>query len=219
MTVSPNRRVIAVAERINDRPHVTIYDLQSGKRRKTLQTESIKSNEVVSLLFSSDSKYLLTQGGAPDYTLVYWSWEKGKVMASIDIKPPTGPQANSTVNQVSFNPQDNTQICAVGHGLFKMFRYAESALKPSQNLKQEHFNFTCHCWISDDRLLAGTDQGKLFVIQNGEILHEIKIDIKPEARSVLISVRKIENLNRLGFVFLFFSFADLLQVIIQLMNV
>ena len=52
----------------------------------------------------------------------------------------------------------------------------------SQNLKQEHFNFTCHCWISDDRLLAGTDQGKLFVIQNGEILHEIKIDTKSEAR-------------------------------------
>ncbi|CAF3835653.1 unnamed protein product [Rotaria sordida] len=184
MTVSPNRRVIAIAERINDRPQVTIYDLQSGKRRKTLQSELIKSNEIVSLLFSSDSKYLLTQGGAPDYTLIYWSWEKGKVMAHIDVKPPTGPQANATVNQVSFNPQDNTQICTIGHGLFKMFRYAESALKPSQNLKQEHFNFTCHCWISDDRLLAGTDQGKLFVIQNGEILHEIKIDSKAEPRSV-----------------------------------
>lgn len=182
MTVSPNRRVIAIAERINDRPYVTIYDLQSGKRRKTLQSELIKSNEIVSLLFSSDSKYLLTQGGAPDYSLIYWSWEKGKVMANIDVKPPTGPQANATVNQVSFNPQDNTQICAIGHGLFKMFRYAESTLKQSQSLKQEHFNFTCHCWISDDRILAGTDQGKLFVIQNGEILHEIKIDSRSEPR-------------------------------------
>jgi len=84
--------------------------------------------------------------------------------------------------KVSFNPQDNTQICAVGHGLFKMFRYNDSTLKPSQSLKQENFNFTCHSWISDDRLLAGTDQGKLFVIQNGEILHEIKIDSKSESR-------------------------------------
>lgn len=100
MTVSPNRRVIAVAERINDRPHVTIYDLQSGKRRKTLQSELIKSNEIVSLLFSSDSKYLLTQGGAPDFALIYWSWEKSKVMAHLDVKPPTGPQASATVNQV-----------------------------------------------------------------------------------------------------------------------
>jgi WD40 repeat protein len=182
MTVSPNRRVIAIAERINDRPHVTIYDLQSGKRRKTLQSESIKSNEIVSLVFSSDSKYLLSQGGAPDYSLIYWSWEKGKIMANIDVKPPTGPQANATVNQVSFNPQDNTQICAIGNGLFKMFRYAESALKPSQSLKQEHFNFTCHCWVSEDRILAGTDQGKLLIIQNGEILHEIKVDTKSEPR-------------------------------------
>jgi cilia- and flagella-associated protein 57 len=100
MTVSPNRRVIAVAERINDRPHVTIYDLHSGKRRKTLQSESMKSTDIVSLLFSSDSKYLLTQGGGPDYTLIYWSWEKGNVMATIDVKPSTGPQAHATVNQV-----------------------------------------------------------------------------------------------------------------------
>ena len=184
MTVSPNRRVIAIAERINDRPVVTIYDLHSGKKRKTLQSEVIKSNEIVSLLFSSDSKYLLTQGGGPDYTLIYWSWEKGKIMAHVDVKPPTGPQAHATVNQVSFNPQDNTQICAIGNGLFKMFRYAESALKPAQSLKQEHFNFTCHCWISDDRILAGTDHGKLFVIHNGEILHEIKWTPRMDPRFV-----------------------------------
>jgi hypothetical protein len=186
MTVSPSRRVIAIAECINDRPSVTVYDLQTGKRRKTLQPESTKSTDIVSLMFSSDSKYLLTQCGAPDYTLIYWSWEKGKVMASIDIKPTTGSQTNTTVNQVSFNPQDNTQICVVGHGIFKMFRYNDSTLKLSQSLKQEQFNFTCHSWISDDRLLAGTDQGKLFVIQNGEILHEIKIDSKFESRLKLI---------------------------------
>ena len=71
-----------------------------------------------------------------------------------------------------------------------MFRYGESVLKPSLNLKQEHFNFTCHCWISDDRLLAGTDQGKLFVVQNGEILHEIKIDTKPEQRLNCFCLKK-----------------------------
>lgn len=216
ITVSPNRRVIAVAERINDRPHVTIYDLQSLKRRKTLQSDLIKSNEIVSLLFSSDSKYLLTQGGGPDYSLVYWSWEKGKIMANIEVKPPTGPQANATVSQVSFNPQDNTQICTMGHGLFKMFRYAESALKPAQSLKQEHFNFTCHCWISEDRLLAGTDQGKLFVIQNGEILHEIKIDSRAEPR--LVSM--VSFLERFSSLCLSLSpLLDPSQVNILLMNV
>ncbi|CAF1583846.1 unnamed protein product, partial [Didymodactylos carnosus] len=181
IAVSPNRRAIAIAERINDQPQVTVYDLQSGKKRKTLHTEVIKSNEIVSLLFSADSKYLLTQGG-PDYTLVYWTWEKSKIMASTEVR--TAAQSNTTVTQVSFNPQDNTQICAVGHGLFKMFRYAESALKPSQSLKQEHYNFTSHCWVSDDRIVAGTDSGKLFVIQNGEILHEIKLDLKSDLRSV-----------------------------------
>ena len=176
MTVSPNRRVIAVAERINDRPSITIYDLHSGKRRKILQSDLIKSSEVVSITFSSDSKYLLAQGGAPDYILIYWSWEKGKVMANVEVKPSIGALAHVTVNQVSFNPQDNTQICASGYGLFKMFRYAESGLRSTLSLRQEQLNFTCHCWVSDDRILAGTDQGKLFLIQNGEILHEVKLD-------------------------------------------
>jgi hypothetical protein len=63
-----------------------------------------------------------------------------------------------------------------------MFRYAESSLKPTQSLKQEHFHFTCHCWISDDRLLAGTDQGKLLLIQNSEILHEIKLDHRSDPK-------------------------------------
>lgn len=102
MAVSPNRRFIAIAERIKDRPEVAIFDLHSGKCRKTLKPEAIKSNEIVSVLFSSDAKYLLTQTGAPDYTLIYWSWEKGKIMASIEVKPAVGPQVHATVTQVSF---------------------------------------------------------------------------------------------------------------------
>ena len=101
MAVSPNRRFIAIAERISDRPSVTIFDLHSGKRRKTLQTDLIKSNEIVSLLFSSDAKYLLTQGGAPDYMLIYWSWEKGKPMANIEVKSvATGSPTQASVTQV-----------------------------------------------------------------------------------------------------------------------
>ena len=113
MTISPNRRVIAVAERIDDHPSVTIYDLQTGKRRKTLQPESMKSTDIVSILFSPDSKYLLTQGGAPDYSLIYWSWEKGKVMANIDVKPTSPSQTNASVNQVRYLIHSNCKVSRI----------------------------------------------------------------------------------------------------------
>jgi len=37
--------------------------------------------EYVSLSFSADGKMLLAQGGAPEYNLVLWVWEKSKVAA------------------------------------------------------------------------------------------------------------------------------------------
>jgi len=41
MTVSPNRRLLALAERYGERPTVTVYDLTSLKKRKVLsQTEA-----------------------------------------------------------------------------------------------------------------------------------------------------------------------------------
>ena len=85
MAVSPNKKYVAVAERAaeGEKALVTIFDLHTQKRRKVLQAVSadVQSKEFVCLAFSPDSKGLLTQGGAPDWTLVYWLWEKAKVGA------------------------------------------------------------------------------------------------------------------------------------------
>lgn len=39
--------------------------------------------EYVSLSFSPDGKLLLAQGGAPDWSLLLWTWEKSKVASSV----------------------------------------------------------------------------------------------------------------------------------------
>ncbi len=52
--------------------------------------------EITSIAFSSDSKVLAAQGGAPEWNLVVWSWEKSKLLASIKTSNATG----SPVNQV-----------------------------------------------------------------------------------------------------------------------
>lgn len=45
--------------------------------------------------------------------------------------------AGTVVYQVSFNPTDSTQLCVVGSGIFKLFRYAEGMLKPFISQKME----------------------------------------------------------------------------------
>ena len=96
MVVSPNRRYIAIAEK-GEKATITIYDLNSLRKRKILSSPDIQSIEFVSLAFSPDSKYLVAQGGKPDWTLLYWTWEKSKVMASIKT---SNPQTNGAIYQV-----------------------------------------------------------------------------------------------------------------------
>ncbi|XP_074640882.1 cilia- and flagella-associated protein 57-like [Tubulanus polymorphus] len=171
MAVSPNRRYVAIAEK-GERATITIYDLHSLRRRKVLSSTEVQSDEFVSLAFSPDSKYLVAQGGRPDWTLLYWTWEKSKVMATTKS---TNPQTNSPVYQVTFNPQDNTQLCVVGHGIFKLFRYSEGNLKQFTFLKLEPQNYLSHAWVSDERVVVGTDTGRLLLFESGELKYEFQI--------------------------------------------
>lgn len=96
LAVSPNKRYVAIAEK-GEKPSITIYDLHSLRKRKVLTTnEGQSSLEFVSIAFSPDSKYLVAQGGRPDWVLHYWTWEKAKVLA---ITKSTNQQ-NSPLYQV-----------------------------------------------------------------------------------------------------------------------
>ncbi len=184
MCVSSNKRYIAIAERVADKPLVTVYDLHTLRKKKTLTILDTQSSEIVSMSFSPDSKHLITQTAAPDWSLYYWSWEKSKIMAYTRITANLQPGA--TVAQVSFNPQDNSQICVVGNGLLKMYRYADGVLKNYLTLKQDMHNFMSHAWLPDERLVAGNNRAELFLIQNCEILAEYRLMEKagPEEGSV-----------------------------------
>ena len=77
------------------------------------------------MAFSSDMKYIVAQSGSPDWTMTYWSWEKGKTMASMR----TSNVHAAPITQVSFNPNDAAQVCVTGEGIFKLFRYSEGVMK------------------------------------------------------------------------------------------
>lgn len=89
IAVSPNREFIAVAEK-GERASILIYDVQTLKKKKILATSEAASKEYVSLAFSADSKYLLSQGGAPNFSLINWVWDQVKPLDNIraDVKVP-----------------------------------------------------------------------------------------------------------------------------------
>lgn len=102
MCVSPNRRYVAIAERHSEKPTVIIFDIQSMRRKKVLSCSEVTGNEYVSICFSPDSKYMITQSNGPEWMLIYWQWEKAKILASVKLGiSNTGSPLNVTINQVN----------------------------------------------------------------------------------------------------------------------
>ncbi|XP_027141761.1 cilia- and flagella-associated protein 57 isoform X2 [Larimichthys crocea] len=174
LAISANRRYLAVSE-CGGKATITVFDLQheQGRKRKVLTAGDLLVQEFVCMAFSPDSKYLIGQTGGPEWTLIFWLWEKQKVLATVKTS-----NTNNPVSQVSFNPHNNMQLCVSGTGVFKLFRYSEGALKQSSFPKVESINFLCHTWVTMERVIAGTDKGRLLVFESGELRREINMASK-----------------------------------------
>ena len=165
LVLNENRNLIAFTE-YGDRPLLVVYDLEKMKRLKILRCAEFKSHDVVSLAFSHDSKYLLAQGGAPDYQLVYFFWEKGKVVTTART---VNQSLGGSVNSVSFHPKDRDIVCIVGKGIFKMCKLIEGNLKPYGFIKGDSLNCLAHSWLSNKHVLVATERGKVLLFEEAEL--------------------------------------------------
>ncbi|KAL4660096.1 WD repeat-containing protein 65-like [Arapaima gigas] len=189
LAISPNLRYLAVSER-GEKGTITVHDLhhEPSKKKKVLSGGETLVQEFVCMAFSSDSKYLIGQAGPPDWNLFYWMWEKQKLMFAVKTSSIANP-----VNQVSFNPQDNTQICVVGNGIFKIFRYTEGVVKHSNFPKMEAHNFLSHVWMSQERVIAGTEAGRLLVFESGDLRWEMGVTSVPPQEAQRSAERKKQD--------------------------
>lgn len=107
LSISPNRRYLAMSEIVQEKPIITIYELSSipCRKRKVLNSFDFPVQRFISMAFSPDSKYLLTQTSPPESNLVYWLWEKQKVMAVVRID-----SQNNAVYQVPPNITTIVQV-------------------------------------------------------------------------------------------------------------
>lgn len=189
ITVSTNKRLLAVAERA-EKAIVTIYDLSTLKKRKTLIAADAGSKDYVSLCFSPDGKTLLAQGGAPEWNLLLWAWEKSKVAATFRTTNPQG----AAVFQCSFSPGDGCLISVVGQGILKLFKIIDSSMKqqPLSLTRREVPNFTCQAWLTDsnserggERQLLGTADGEVLLVEGTEARHSFACDNGKSVESIV----------------------------------
>jgi WD40 repeat protein len=165
VALSPLKRYLAVAERA-ERALVTVYDVHTQRKKKQFNTTDCNSTEYVSMSFApgQENKYLITMGGAPDWTLVYWQWDRPRVVSLLKI-PTSNP-----ITHISFNSKDHSLgFVATGPGIFRFFKLQDNIIKPNNTSihkkeSQMSSNYLCHAWLNDGKLVVGTDSGELLLL-------------------------------------------------------
>jgi hypothetical protein len=59
------------------------------------------------MCFSPDGKSLLCQGGAPDYTLVNWAWDKGRPLQYAKVSNKSGAPIYQVSSDASLGSQQS----------------------------------------------------------------------------------------------------------------
>lgn len=179
VTLSPLRRHLAVAEKAEP-AIIVVYDTHTQRKKKKMSTPDSISPEIVSMAFApgQENKFLISMGGAPDWTLIYWQWERPRVMSYIRVSN------TSPVYQVSFNIHDHSQaMIATGEDVFRWYKLQDESFKVMATqltgISTHSSNYLSHCWLRDNRLLVGTDRGELLVIENNcEVVTKIMVPLE-----------------------------------------
>lgn len=173
------RTSLAVAES-GDVPAIAIYNPAAKKRTRFLTLPAgtdLGSNEYVAMGFSADGRFLVAQGGFPEWNLVLWSIERGRHLAIISSSDRQNPsQDRRIINQCSISPKDPHVVCVSGKCIFKLFRYANGEFfqLPCQLGRGESINCLAHVWLPpEDRIVCSTENGDLLLVENGEYMHQL----------------------------------------------
>eukprot|EP00940_MAST-03C_sp_MAST-3C-sp2_P002604 g2604.t1 len=181
------KHVLAVAE-TSEHAFVCLHSLWDKQRNcKILKMPDCEN--IVSLAFSPDGKWLLVQGGSPTWMIVLWSVEKGKPIASAK----TNAEAYKQIMNVSFHPSDSSIFCVSGNGIIKFYHISDNAIKLAANSMQKHNskNFRSHAFISDSELIASTDRGDLILFRDFE--WQGKISSSPSDGTPIDVVRRFSK--------------------------
>jgi WD40 repeat protein len=172
--VSANRKYIALAERlVEGSMQVNIYTQHTGSKVRALEFKYLSKRPVVTMSFSTDNKYLATVTAFPEVYIYLWQVDKARLIGMIDVP--------YEITRVTVSPWAYWTLCTTGPTSLKIWRLVDKQLKPTDVLPRRakdatalgaaqatSFRFTCHCWFDEEKLVAGTEEGDLLVVENNE---------------------------------------------------
>eukprot|EP00755_Sulcionema_specki_P030574 Sspe_Gene.94685::Locus_67029_Transcript_1_1_Confidence_1.000_Length_2211::g.94685::m.94685 len=172
--VSANRRYIALSEVLHPEGsgiQVSIYNFNTASKVRELGRSRFPNAgdgpqpPVISLDFSRDNKYLVTVTDFPSPYIYLWQLDKQRLVGMSEV--------HQKIAKVTISPWSHWVMCTTGTSILRLWRAQGNQLKSFDPLataaQTKDYRFTCHAWYDDDRLLAGTAEGDILVIEGQEL--------------------------------------------------
>ena len=171
--VSPNRRYVALSEILVPEPNggiqVSVYNFNTASKVRELGRSRFPSNSegtqpvVVGLDFSRDNKYLATVTSPPNPHIYLWQLDKQRLAGMAEV--------THRVTQISVSPWAHWELCTTGTSMLKLWRAQGNQLKATDPLAgcSTPYKFSCHSWFDSEKLVVGTEEGDILVIENQEL--------------------------------------------------
>ena len=135
MALSHQKKWLAVAEKCDKSPIVTVYRIENEKKedgeaskksdgktlkkKKTILSKEITQKAFISMAFApKNDKHLVTLSCEPDQNIFIWAVDKCKLVCLQDI--PHGPN-HAIATQVSFSTVDSNFILVTGNNTYKFY--------------------------------------------------------------------------------------------------
>jgi hypothetical protein len=83
MALSKSRDFLAIAEKHEKAPIVSVYNTKTLRRKKYIVSQDLgKQEEIISMAFSATKEsFLITLTNEPEQKVCIWLWDKAKVFA------------------------------------------------------------------------------------------------------------------------------------------
>eukprot|EP01063_Lacrimia_lanifica_P035883 TRINITY_DN695_c0_g2_i1.p1 TRINITY_DN695_c0_g2~~TRINITY_DN695_c0_g2_i1.p1 ORF type:complete len:1359 (+),score=645.67 TRINITY_DN695_c0_g2_i1:82-4158(+) len=167
--VSYNKRYIALSERVLDdktgetQAHVSVYNISTASRIRNLSLAFLNRRAPLTTIdFSRDNKYLVGISSGSEPFIYLWQVDKAKMLGFSELQ--------IQVSKVSISPWAHWAMCTTGPNSLRIWRYQDKQLKSMDPLpRKTEYQLTSHAWFDDDRLIAGTLEGDIIVIDNCEV--------------------------------------------------
>ena len=154
MAVCHRQELIAICETTGESPHSKGIQWQVSifSAKEKLRAEKVKvlthaaghsTSGFISVDFSTDSKFIVCQGGAPDWCTVVWDWQRGRKIASYNHP--------SRVQCTRFRPGDSSQLSSSGDQNLRLWCVVpgDRSLRafPALVGVKPSTSFVDHCWV------------------------------------------------------------------------